>query len=202
MIKYDPDLVSKIDENQLNRFYSIDQFEFLKPIEEQFDVINQEWLEACSDSNRFVKWPQPWMIASGVWDLIVLKLSEGVQHPGTEQYNQSYASLFPKTLDILMSCVGDKLDGVSFSRLAPGTHLTPHRGRFSNTLRAHLGIDIPVGDCKIKVQNEEIKWEEGKIIILDDRLVHEAWNRTDKNRIVMIFDFTVTNEQVPGFFPE
>jgi aspartyl/asparaginyl beta-hydroxylase (cupin superfamily) len=74
------------------------------------------------------------------------------------------------------------------SRMRPGTHISPHRGPTNLRVRCHLGIEVPVGDCAIEVDGIARRWEEGKCLVFDDYLVHEAWNHTDEDRIVLIVD--------------
>jgi len=77
---------------------------------------------------------------------------------------------------------------IYLSRLRAGTEITAHRGPTNMRLRCHLGIQIPRGDCGIRVGSETRKWEEGQCIVLDDFFEHEAWNRTKQDRIVLIVD--------------
>ena len=74
------------------------------------------------------------------------------------------------------------------SKMAPGTQVRPHRGPTNLRLRCHLGIDVPAGDCGIRVGGETRKWVEGKCIVFDDSFEHEAWNRANEDRIVLIVD--------------
>ena len=75
------------------------------------------------------------------------------------------------------------------SKLSPGTHIHPHLGPTNLRLRCHLGIRIPDGDCGLKVGGETRVWQEGRCIVFDDSLEHEAWNHTSEPRIVLIIDF-------------
>src|SRR5215470_11228679 len=66
-----------------------------------------------------------------------------------------------------------------FSRLAPGAHITPHRGYEGYSgfvLRCHLGLVVPEG-CALKVGDETRGWQEGRCLVFDDSYEHEAWNR-------------------------
>lgn len=76
-----------------------------------------------------------------------------------------------------------------FSVLTPGTNLKPHHGYQGEFLRCHLGLAIPDGDCRLRVEDETRKWEPGQVIVFDDRAEHEAWNRTAEDRAVLLFDF-------------
>ncbi|MBV9414364.1 MAG: aspartyl/asparaginyl beta-hydroxylase domain-containing protein [Solirubrobacterales bacterium] len=74
------------------------------------------------------------------------------------------------------------------SRMRPMTHITPHRGPTNLRLRCHLAIKVPTGDCAIRVGDETRRWREGRCLVFDDFLMHEAWNRTDEDRVVLIVD--------------
>ena len=74
-----------------------------------------------------------------------------------------------------------------FSRLAAGTRVAPHYGPTNLRLRCHLGIDIP-DRCGLTVGGETGSWQQGKCIVFDDSFRHEAWNLSDRDRIVLIVD--------------
>lgn len=76
-----------------------------------------------------------------------------------------------------------------FSLLEPNTHILPHKGYTNKLLRAHLGLIIPNGDIGIRVDEISSNWEEGKLLIFDDSIEHEAWNNTNQQRVVFMFDF-------------
>jgi len=76
---------------------------------------------------------------------------------------------------------------VLFSVFSAGTHLLPHRGITNTRLVAHLPLIVP-RDCTLSVGGERHDWREGKVVVFDDTYLHEAWNRSDKVRVVMIFD--------------
>jgi aspartyl/asparaginyl beta-hydroxylase (cupin superfamily) len=76
-----------------------------------------------------------------------------------------------------------------FSLLEPGTRIQPHEGYAGRFLRCHLGLDVPAGDCALRIEDETRRWEAGKVLIFDDRLTHAAWNLTRHDRIVLLIDF-------------
>ena len=78
-----------------------------------------------------------------------------------------------------------------FSILEPGKHIPHHRGPYNGVLRLHLGLIIPEPNqaVKIRVGTEICHWSEGKALIFDDAYDHEAWNGTDKTRVVLFVDF-------------
>jgi aspartyl/asparaginyl beta-hydroxylase (cupin superfamily) len=78
-----------------------------------------------------------------------------------------------------------------FSILEPGKHIPRHRGPYNGVLRLHLGLIVPEPRDKVKIRvgNEICHWEEGKVLIFDDAYDHEAWNGSDKLRVVLFVDF-------------
>jgi beta-hydroxylase len=95
--------------------------------------------------------------------------------------------LCPETVRVVETIPG--LTTAGFSRLEPGTHIKPHVGYASNVLRCHLGLVIPP-DCALRVGTEVRAWQEGKCMVFDDTTEHEAWNRSEQVRIVLLLDFT------------
>jgi aspartate beta-hydroxylase len=76
---------------------------------------------------------------------------------------------------------------VLFSVFTPGTHLLPHRGVTNTRIVGHLPLIVPPG-CALNVGGEVHEWVEGRAIAFDDTYEHEAWNRGDRTRVVLIFD--------------
>ena len=76
---------------------------------------------------------------------------------------------------------------VLFSVFSPGTHLLPHCGVTNTRVVGHLPLMIP-DDCALRVGGEDHQWREGEVVVFDDTYEHEAWNRSDRTRVVMIFD--------------
>lgn len=94
---------------------------------------------------------------------------------------------FPITHEALSKIPG--LMTAAFSALQPGASVPPHRGSFPGVLKVHLALIIPSRElCGITVEHETRSWDEGKIIIFDDTYLHEAWNNSDKIRVVLLCD--------------
>jgi aspartyl/asparaginyl beta-hydroxylase (cupin superfamily) len=76
---------------------------------------------------------------------------------------------------------------VMFSLLKAGARINPHTGMFNTRLTCHLPLIVPP-NCAFRVGNEVRQWEEGKLMIFDDTIEHEAWNNSAEDRVVLIFD--------------
>jgi aspartyl/asparaginyl beta-hydroxylase (cupin superfamily) len=74
-----------------------------------------------------------------------------------------------------------------FSLLAPHTRIPAHTGSTNVRLVLHLPLIVPPG-CGFRVGNETREWEEGKAWVFDDTIEHEAWNGSDKLRVILIMD--------------
>jgi len=74
-----------------------------------------------------------------------------------------------------------------FSILDAGTHIPPHTGVTNTRLTVHLPLIVPP-ECGFRVGSETREWIPGKAWVFDDTIEHEAWNRSDSPRAVLIFD--------------
>ena len=74
-----------------------------------------------------------------------------------------------------------------FSLLKPKTRIPPHTGVTNVRLVTHLPLIIPE-DCGFRVGNDTRQWVPGRAWVFDDTIEHEAWNNSDKLRVVLIFD--------------
>jgi len=74
-----------------------------------------------------------------------------------------------------------------FSLLKAKAHIAAHTGMYNTRLICHLPLIVPPG-CRFRVGNEVREWEEGKLMIFDDTIEHEAWNDGPDDRVVLIFD--------------
>jgi aspartyl/asparaginyl beta-hydroxylase (cupin superfamily) len=97
----------------------------------------------------------------------------------------------PRTWDAVLQAPLPRIAGwgptVVFSMLRRGARIAPHTGMFNTRLICHLPLIVPSG-CRFRVGNEVREWEEGKLLIFDDTIEHEAWNDSAEDRIVLIFD--------------
>ena len=92
----------------------------------------------------------------------------------------------PRTMALLGSEPSVRM--AAFSCIGPGTHIYPHKGYTSAVLRLHLGVIVPPSGCAIRVGEETFNWQDGKCILFDDMLEHEAWNHSDSERVVLLVD--------------
>ncbi|HEX9159680.1 MAG TPA: aspartyl/asparaginyl beta-hydroxylase domain-containing protein, partial [Rhizomicrobium sp.] len=105
--------------------------------------------------------------------------------------NDAHCARCPKTADLLdrvpmMDCPG-YAPTVLFSILSPKTHIPPHSSVTNARLVTHLPLIAPE-NCRFRVGNETRDWKYGEAWVFDDTIEHEAWNDSDKLRVIMMID--------------
>jgi aspartyl/asparaginyl beta-hydroxylase (cupin superfamily) len=104
---------------------------------------------------------------------------------------EGHAEHFPATLAALEAVPLPRIAGRApmalFSLLKPGAHIRPHHGLFNFRLICHLPLIVPT-DCTLRVGNHQRSWSEGKLLIFDDSMEHEARNASDLQRIILLFE--------------
>jgi aspartyl/asparaginyl beta-hydroxylase (cupin superfamily) len=156
-----------------------DRFEITARLEASYGVIRDEILRVDRPAFR----PESEAIPrKGAWDVLML-----FEHGGERE---EACRRCPVTASLIHDnpAVATPEGLIYFSRMAPGTHVAAHRGPTNIRLRCHLAIQVPEGDCGIRVGDEVRRWEEGRCLVFDDHFEHEAWNRTLRDRIVLIVD--------------
>lgn len=156
---------------------------FVTDLEAKYPVIRQEFDEFYENhKDYFIHWRAKDIGLDG-WDIIGLRF-QGRDFPDNIKY-------FPKTWEILNS-LPQKMTLAAFSRLAPGKCVEPHVGYDSNVWRGSLGIHVP-DKCVLGVGSEIREMAEGRCLLFDDRTIHYAWNDSNTERVVLLFDF-----EIPG----
>lgn len=165
-------------------FYESETFPFLNPLIQSIDLITNEleslrqmqaplgWLETFPD---YVNSEHP-----EAWSVFTLKFF-GLNHINNQ-------ALCPKTTQLIQSI--PELISCDFSRMKPHTTIEAHHGYSRMILRGHLSLIAPAGNqCGIRVEDEIKHHVQGEMIIFDDSFEHSAWNHSNQERIVLMFDF-------------
>lgn len=156
--------------------------------EELRDVLAQEYsLETFLQAPKPGQAPQEMLRSSGpspaAWDAYFF-----FRHG--ERYD-AHALACPGTAALLgnlpLARIRDHAPETLFSVLSPGTHILPHTGVTNVRLVTHLPLMVP-SDCALRVGGETHVWQEGRCVTFDDTFEHEAWNRSDQTRAVLILD--------------
>jgi len=155
------------------------RFPIVASLEDAFHDIRHEI--GSVDATQFHREAEP-IGRTGSWDVLMF-YERG-------RKNVEACSRCPITAEIIERAGAIRtLPGLIYaSRLKPGTHINAHQGPTNIRVRCHLPLLVPDGDCAIRVGAETRRWEEGRCVVFDDSLDHEAWNHGSGDRIVLIVD--------------
>lgn len=98
----------------------------------------------------------------------------------------------PKTSAVLESVdlchINRQAPEVCFSLLRPQSTIVAHYGVTNTRLVMHLPLIVPP-DCALNVLGAaEHHWKPGELMMFDDTYQHEAWNRSDEPRLIVLMD--------------
>jgi len=159
-------------------FRASDEFPFTRLLEEGWHDVLDEYRNVVA--GRMDAWPET-QYYDGDWRTF------GLYAFGHRQAANCAAC--PRTTRLVERIPGMVMAG--FSRLAPGTHITPHKGYggwAEFVLRCHLGLVVNEG-CTLRVESETRHWQAGRTLVFCDAVEHEAWNAGDTERVVLLIDF-------------
>lgn len=102
-----------------------------------------------------------------------------------------HARAFPKTMEafrhVPLCDIPGRTPSILFSLLRPGTHIPAHTGLLNVRLICHLPLIVPAG-CQFRVGNQMREWKEGELLVFNDSIEHEAWNNSDHQRVILLFE--------------
>lgn len=97
----------------------------------------------------------------------------------------------PRTSEMLESIelcrIAREAPEICFSLIRPQSTILPHYGVTNVRLVFHLPLIVPP-DCALNVAGIEHHWREGEPVLFDDTYEHEAWNRSDQPRLILLMD--------------
>jgi aspartate beta-hydroxylase len=104
---------------------------------------------------------------------------------------EQFASQCPRTMELAHGLDLPRLSLISpslyFSVLEPNSRIAPHVGITNARLIAHFPLIVPE-NCGFRVGGETRRWEPGKALVFDDMTTHEAWNDSNRARVILIAD--------------
>ena len=83
--------------------------------------------------------------------------------------------------------IGTRAPSIMFSLLRAHSKIPPHTGMINTRLVCHLPLIVPP-KCGFRVGATTREWHVGELMVFDDSVEHEAWNDSDEDRLVLIFD--------------
>jgi aspartyl/asparaginyl beta-hydroxylase (cupin superfamily)/thioredoxin-like negative regulator of GroEL len=177
-----------------DEFFERRHFPWLEQIEAQTGIIRGE-LEALLAQDESAIRPYVEMepgTPANKWSPLDHKLDWGALHLWKDGVrDERVCARVPGTAAAVEALPLSDLPGrtptVFFSLLRPGTHLPAHTGVSNVRTIIHLPLIVPPG-CGFRVGGETREWEVGRAWAFDDTIEHEAWNRSDQLRAILIFD--------------
>ena len=152
--------------------------EFLKVLENEQDFVPYLSYPAGAPVNQFAE-----LNNSPKWSAFHLKQGGKVV--------AGNASACPLTMSLLDSAPQPDQPGrtpaAMFSLLKPHTRIPAHVGVTNTRLVTHVPLIIP-DRCGFRVGNTTKEWVPGSAWVFDDTIEHEAWNLSDKIRVILMFD--------------
>ncbi|HEY0202061.1 MAG TPA: aspartyl/asparaginyl beta-hydroxylase domain-containing protein [Burkholderiaceae bacterium] len=174
-------------------FFDTSDFDWVPGIEAAFPDILRELESLLEQSELFVPYVQTQAgLPTGQFDALDRSLDWGALFLWKNGMRiNTNADLCPRTEAAIshapLNTVPNRAPVAFFSALKPGTHIPPHNGATNTRLTVHLPLIVPP-DCGLRVGGETHAWRPGKIVVFDDTITHEAWNYSDRLRVVLIFD--------------
>jgi aspartyl/asparaginyl beta-hydroxylase len=172
------------------KYFDPSQFAGVAEIERETDAVREEFL-ALAESRRD-QWSsrlgglhsaEDRADRVGAWSMIPLIRNGRVV--------EEFAAQCPRTMALANALDLPDIPLISpslyFSVLEPNSRIEPHAGITNARVIAHFPLIVP-DDCGFRVGGETRRWEPGKAIVFDDMTTHEAWNDSDRIRVVLIAD--------------
>lgn len=171
-------------------FFDPARFPGVAELEQATDAIRSEFLALAETKHEVLSSRLTGLHAAntdasrpGHWSMIPLIRNGAVV--------ERFAAHCPQTMELARKLDLPKLGLISpslyFSVLEPNSRIAPHTGITNARLICHLPLIVP-GNGALHVGGETRFWEPGKSLVFDDMTNHEAWNDSDRIRVVLIAD--------------
>jgi aspartyl/asparaginyl beta-hydroxylase (cupin superfamily) len=173
------------------QFYEREAFDWVPQIEAETSAIRAELDAVLAQTHDFPPYVEEDPTRPNKAHYLVANRDWGAFHLLRGEPVEPNASMCPNTIAALKAAPQPVIRGRSpmalFSLLKPGAHIFAHNGLINTRLICHLPLIVPEG-CRFRVGNDVRQWEEGKLLIFDDSIEHEAWNEGRSRRVVLLFE--------------
>ena len=132
---------------------------------------NNVWAGALTDdaSSYGTGWKTLVLMNRGMWDI-------------------DDTNLFPRTAKAIRDA-GVPAAEVFFASMKPHSDIKMHSDFTNFVLTSHLAIDIPESGknkCRLSVGDDTRQWINGKVMLFDTSIMHDAINESDKTRYILM----------------
>ena len=177
-----------------DEFLDREHFPWLADLEAQTDVIRAELVAILESADAglspYVTMPPG--TPRNVWTELNNSVAWSALHLWKEgERIEGACARAPNTAKIVeglpLAHIRGKAPTVFFSILQAGKHIPPHTGVTNTRTIIHLPLIVP-RDCSFRVGGETREWREREAFAFDDTIEHEAWNKSDQDRALLILD--------------
>ncbi len=177
-----------------DEFFEAEHFPWLGELEAATTTIvaELETILADGDAGLVPYISLPPGVPANNWSGLDKSLDWGAFHlwKEGERFHEACARA-PRTAALVGSLpichIPGRAPNVFFSILKAGSHIPPHTGVTNVRGVVHLPLIVPKG-CEFRVGGETRSWDQGRAFAFDDTIEHEAWNRSGRNRAILIID--------------
>lgn len=120
--------------------------------------------------------------ADSKWDLVLLM--------DRDKIVIDMQSFFPITMSLISKL--PIYENLAFSVFYSGTETIPHKGWSTDIVRVHLAIDTN-SSAALYCGGQSVSLKNGEILIFEDGEEHYAYNRSERERTVLMFDVLKKN---------
>jgi aspartate beta-hydroxylase len=177
-----------------DEFFELEHFPWLGELEAGTATILAELKAILADPapglTPYISLPPG--VPAGKWSGLDKSLEWGAFHlwKEGERFDEACARA-PRTAALVESLPICRIKGrspnVLFSILKAGGHIPAHTGVTNVRSVVHLPLIVPKG-CEFRVGGETRRWVESRAFVFDDTIEHEAWNRSEFDRAILIVD--------------
>lgn len=110
------------------------------------------------------------------------------------ELREKYFPKLTKAIEETNSINDDILRNVYFGTFHPGLDIKLHVNYNPHMNRGYLGLIVPQGDVAMKICHDKLYWHEGEFLVLDHSYPHCPHNYTEYERTVLVVDFFKTDQ--------
>jgi len=174
----------------IKTFWDIEGEKWREALESKHEVIRDEFLKvianpdflAANAQNAWVGAQTGEARAYGLgWKTLGL-LDRGVWDPVN-------AGLFPRTAEIIRDS-GIPAVEAFFASMEPESSIKLHSDNANFVLTSHLPLVVPdngQNKCRLTIGDDTKEWLEGKMMMFDTSILHDAVNESDRKRYILMF---------------
>lgn len=168
-------------------FYDKTLFPWVKPFEESYEAIRDELRVYNQKHENSVgnEVGGEWVAAR---DVVGAAYGLGWKTLGLQDrnnWNEELLEDFPQTIKALKT-LNIPVCEAFFARQGPQSTIQPHSDKNNFIITCHLPLDVPEGECYIRVGNQDHYWKNGEVCVFDTSIIHSTENKSVKPRYILL----------------